>query len=182
MKIHFIAALTAALVLAGCATTRDATPPVAAVAQLDLARYAGKWFEIARFDQYFQRGCVGVYVEYGAIDASTVSVNNVCRIDKLDGPVSGITGRATRPDAAAPAKLKVRFDRFPVNLFSADYWVVALDNDYRWAVVSNERGSVLWILSRTPSMNAATYDSIVTGLKARGIKTEYLIRTLQPTS
>ena len=104
----------------------------------------------------------------------------MCRIGKLDGTVSGITGRATRPDAAAPAKLKVRFDRFPVNLFSADYWVVALDNDYRWAVVSNERGNVLWILSRTPGMNVATYDSIVAGLESRGIKTEYLIRTPQP--
>ena len=53
--------------------TRDATTPVTPVAQLDLTRYAGKWFEIARFDQYFQRGCVGVYVEYGAIDASIAS-------------------------------------------------------------------------------------------------------------
>jgi apolipoprotein D and lipocalin family protein len=179
MKTRNLALALIIGVLAGCANERAATRPIQPVAQLELARYAGTWYEIARFDQRFQRGCVGVTAEYGPIDASTVSVKNTCRRDTLDGPITGITGRATRPNAAEPGKLLVRFDRFPLNLFSADYWVIDVQEDYRWAVVSNGAGTTLWILSRTPTMNSAIYDELVARLKTRGLKTEYLVKTRQ---
>ncbi len=83
-------------------------------------------------------------------------------------------------DITTNAKLKVRFDPFPVNLFKADYWIIELGADYEYAVVSNPAKKYLWILNRTPHMDAAVYDGILFRLAQRGFDTSKLVLTPQP--
>lgn len=150
--------------LTGC----PATNPPETVTSVDLARYVGKWYEIARFPVFFQKGLVGVTAEYTLQNDGSVRVVNRGLKNTLDGPESSIRGVATVDDPATNAKLRVRFDPFPVCLFPGKYWIVELDEDYTWAVVSEPRRKNLWILSRTPAMDAAVYNGIIARLGAKG--------------
>lgn len=127
----------------------DELPPVRSVSQIDLARYAGKWFEIAAFPMYFQRNCLGdTTAEYTLQDDGEIAVLNRCRTASGFDQASG---RAWAPDATLNAQLKVSFF-WP---FRSDYWVVGLDPDYRWALVGNPNRQYLWLLSRTPQLPPA---------------------------
>lgn len=140
----------------GCASSGD-LPPLKTVAKIDLNRYLGKWHEIARFDARFQRGCVGSTAEYALLPDGRISVKNTCHKETTDGELKEATGIAWIDDPAEPAKLRVRFF-WP---FSAAYWVIALDDDYRWAVVGHPSRDYLWILSRTPTMEEELYQKIL---------------------
>ena len=168
--------LLAAAALAGCST---ANPP-ATVENVDLTRYAGKWYEIAKFPAPFQNGLVSVTADYTLRDDGTVGVFNRGLKGSFDGAESTISGVAKPADITTNAKLKIRFDPFPVSLFKADYWVVELGADYEYAVVSNPAKKYLWILSRTPHMDAAVYDGILYRLDQRGFDTSKLVLTPQP--
>jgi apolipoprotein D and lipocalin family protein len=139
------------------------------VPNVDLARYAGQWFEIAHNPNPFQIGCVRSTTEYTVISASAVSVHNTCY--KADSTTSGIDGTATVVDPAVAAKLKVIFQ--PLGQVG-DYWIVALDPDYQWAVVSSPAKLSLFILSRKAPMDAASLQVIVDSLKERGFETDTL--------
>lgn len=152
------------LVLCSCVSlgsqTKDSDPTV--VPAIDLNKYSGKWYEIARYPTFFQRNCIRSTAEYQVLDNSSVSVYNVCY--KEDGSTSDIKGKATIVDLAVPAKLKVRFNIFA----QGEYWVVALDNNYQWAVVSSSDKKSLFILARTAPMAKETLDPILQDLKNRG--------------
>jgi apolipoprotein D and lipocalin family protein len=126
----------------------DLPPPVASVAAVDLARYLGKWYEIASFPLFFQSVCRGdTSAEYALRDDGDISVTNRCR---SGNGFSQIVGRAWTVEDSGNARLKVQFF-WP---FRGDYWVIGLDPDYRWAVVGNPNRRYLWILSRTPALPA----------------------------
>lgn len=168
--------LLAAAALVGCST---ANPPSTA-ANVDLTRYAGKWYEISKYPVVFQRGLVAVTADYTLRDDGTVRVFNRGLKGSFDGAESTISGVAKPADITTNAKLKVRFDPFPVNLFKADYWIIEVGPDYEYAVVSNPSKKYLWILSRTPHMDGAVYDGIVDRLNQRGFDTAKLALTPQP--
>ena len=158
--------------LCACAS---ATPPPAAlevVPRVDLARYAGRWYEIASFPQPFQRGCTDSRADYRLRGDGTVEVLNSCL---RDGRVDTATGKAWVVDEATGAKLKVSFF-WP---FRGDYWVIELGADYEYAVVSAPSRKYLWILSRTPRMDEQRYQAIVGRLKERGFDVAKLSRTPQ---
>ena len=162
--------------LAGCATTstkRLHLPPLEAVSQVDLTRYVGTWFEIASFPQWFQRGCTGTTATYTARSDGDIDVLNRCRDGSLDGEVRTGLGRARVTDRETNAKLEVSFFR----PFWGDYWVIDLDKDYQYAVVGHPGRDHLWILSRTPTMDDATYRTILGGLEVRGYDTSRLVST-----
>lgn len=166
------------LVAVGCAATtteRLGLPPLEAVAQVDLARYTGTWYEIARFPQRFQRGCTGSTATYAPRDDGDIDVLNRCLIDSLDGEEKTASGRARVVDRSTNAKLEVSFFR----PFWGDYWIIDLAEDYSYAVVGHPSRDYLWILSRTAAMAEATYLGIVTRLAAQGYETERLVRTPQ---
>jgi len=140
----------------------------------------GTWYEIAKFPVFFERGLVGVTAEYALEDDGRIHVTNQGFKKSFDGKVSSIQGYAKIPDPEDPGKLRVRFNPFPARLFAADYWIVDLDEDYDYAVVSNPSRKVLWILSRTPSMDEAQYEEIVKHLEERGFDIERLERMPQP--
>ena len=165
--------------LTACYDERAASQPQKSVETIDINKYVGTWYEIARFDAFFQKDCVGVTAEYQIIPDGKISVMNKCHLKTLDGETKQATGTARVPDPTKPAQLKVRFDQFGANFFEGDYWVIALDKHYKWAVVSEERGRYLWILSRTPQMDEKLYKSIVRDLDAKSIQTKFLQKTLQ---
>lgn len=174
-RIALIAVILAAG--AGCATTttQRGLPPLRTVERVDLARYAGTWFEIASFPQRFQAGCVASRAIYTMTDDGSVTVVNRCRDRTLDGPERSVVGTARVVDPATNAKLSVSF-QWP---FRGAYWVIDLDPDYRWTVVGHPSRDYLWILSRTPELAADTYDAILARLRQQGYDVERLRRTPQ---
>ncbi len=147
---------------AGSAFAQAAPPPVQSVAKVDLARYAGKWYEIAAFPMFFQRRCIGdTTAEYARRSDGDISVVNRCRTE--DG-FDEATARAWAVDDGANSRLKVSFF-WP---FRADYWIVGLDEDYRWAVVGNPDRKYLWVLSRTPQLAGEQLDRALRAARAQG--------------
>jgi len=130
----------------GSAWAGEETPPVQTVPAVELERYLGRWYEIARFPMFFQRNCVGdVTADYSLREDGRIRVLNRCRSDK---GMDEAEGTARVVEGSGGAKLRVSFF-WP---FSGDYWVIGLSPDYRWAVVGDPERKYLWILSRTPAM------------------------------
>ena len=128
-----------------CAIAADT--PVIAVNEVNLARYLGRWYEVASFPMFFQKRCLGdTTAEYALRPDGDIAVTNRCRTE--DGFIEA-NGRASVVASSGNARLKVSFF-WP---FSSDYWVIGLDADYRWAVVGNPNRKTLWILSRTPTLS-----------------------------
>ena len=124
---------------------------------------------------FFNRNLVGVTAEYGPINDTQVSVLNTGYVKSLEGKKQTITGKATVVDSATNSKLQVRFDRFPVSLFPGNYWVVLLDEDnYQYAVVTDDRQFTMFVLARQPSMSQELYDSILAALEAKSVDTSRL--------
>ena len=167
---------------AGCASTtteRLQLPALQTVAHVDLGRYLGTWYEIASFPQSFQRGCTGTTATYTLRDDGELDVLNRCRLGALDGKEKAALGRARLVDRTTNAKLEVSFFR----PFWGPYWIIYLAQDYSYAVVGHPGRDYLWILSRAPAMSEATYQAILTRLRAQGYETSRLVRTLQgPTT
>lgn len=161
----------------GCAMLGPGVP-LDVVEQVDVERYMGKWYEIARYPNFFQgTDCVATTAEYTLRDDGRVRVVNRCRRGTLDGPEESIEGVARVIDFDTNAKLKVQF----FGPFEGDYWIIGLDPDYQWAVVGEPRRLFLWILSRTPTMSEDVYADIVARLPEQLYDPERLIKTLQPT-
>lgn len=179
MRVRGLHLAVLALVLGatGCVSTtaRRGLPPLRTVPHVDLARYAGTWFEIASVPQRFQEGCVATRAEYALAGDGVVRVVNRCRDRSFDGPERVVEGTARVTDPATNARLAVTFF-WP---FRGAYWIVDLDADYRWAVVGHPSRDYLWILSRTPTLDAAVYAGILERLRAQGYDTARLRRTPQ---
>jgi apolipoprotein D and lipocalin family protein len=175
VKIGLIIGL---LIFAGGAAVvaRSKDKPLEVVPFVDIQKYLGTWYEIATIPQRFQKGCVGVTAEYKFWQAGDIEVVNTCRQGSLDGKVRNVRGKAWVVDRKTNAKLKVRFF-WP---FSGDYWIIALDADYKWAVVGHPGRTYLWILSRSPQMDDALYDELLKLIAAKGYDLTRIKKTLQP--
>jgi len=174
MKVNFGAAILASMLIlaSGCASY---SPEPETVPFVDIARYAGLWHEIASNPVFFNKNLVAVTAEYGVISDKQVSVLNTGYVGSPDGRKQTITGKATVVDTATNSKLQVRFDRFPVSLFPGNYWIVVLDNEnYQYAVVTDNRQKTMFVLYRQPSMPKSLYDDILAELQAKNIDTSRL--------
>jgi len=177
--LHLILALAAALTLASCErppVNRNGAIPLSIVAHVDLDRYLGRWYEIARFPNAFERDCVGVTATYSRNDDGTIKVINRCRKGTLDGAEDVAEGVASVVDAQSNAKLTVTFF-WP---FAGDYWIIGLADDYSWALVGEPSGHYLWILSRSPRIDSATRAEVIRLLRAQRYNTDALYWTPQP--
>ena len=150
-------------------------PELKTVNHVDVARYAGKWYEIASFPQRFQKGCHCTTAEYTLSGKGFIIVENRCNRDSIKGKPSYIKGKAFVQKNTGNAKLKVQFF-FP---FRAKYWIIDLADDYSYAVVSHPSRNYLWILSRTPKMDDAVYKSITNRLQQNGFDLSRLQKTVQ---
>lgn len=139
--------------------------PLTTVDQVDLARYAGKWHQIAYFPTRFQKNCeINVTAEYAIQADGTVSVLNQCT--KVNGTRKSIRGTARVVNSTSFAELKVKFFWFAP---AGDYWVIDLGPQYEYAVVSEPKRKFLWILSRTPQLSRSQYDAILSRIAAKGL-------------
>lgn len=157
-------------------TERFELPPLQAVPQVDLERYLGTWYELASYPQRFQEGCTGTSATYTLRSDGEIDVLNKCRKGALDGPEDIAEGRARIVDRTSNAKLEVSF----FGPFWGDYWIIDLGPDYEYAVVGHPSRDYLWILSRTPTLDAEVYQGILTRLEEMGYPLEPLQKTLQP--
>lgn len=145
------------------------------VASVDLNRYAGRWYEIARLPNRFEKKCAdSVTATYSLRSDGKVEVINRCR--KANGEFTTAKGKAKIVDKKTNAKLKVTFF-WP---FYGDYWILDLDSNYEYAVVGDPSRKYLWILSRSPQMDEVLYQRLLTTMSAKGFPTEKMIRTLHP--
>jgi apolipoprotein D and lipocalin family protein len=163
-------ALFAATLASSLATAAEVTP----VATVDVPRYMGLWYEIASIPQIFQTGCRNTTATYTLQEDGSVEVVNQCRLFWSSGFPLSATGRATIPNSLEPGKLKVSFFGS-----QADYWILALANDYSYALVGDPSRRSLWILSREKTMSDATYEKLVTQAKDQQFDIGRLKRSVQ---
>lgn len=145
------------------------------VKNLDLERYLGKWYEIARYDHRFERGLVGVTATYSMRKDGKIKVVNSGYKGTLEGERSEAIGKAKIPNPQIPSKLKVSF----FWIFYGDYFVLELDENYQWAVIGSSSDKYLWILSRTPQLDENLYKEILNKISARGYDVKKLIEVKQ---
>lgn len=144
-----------------CSSAAWAAPPLQSVEPLDLDRYAGQWHEIAHLPTRFQKKCVAdITASYGLRADGRISVLNRCRTDS--GKLIEAEGVARVADGHS-GRLQVRFAPDWLSWLPwvwADYWVIALDPDYHWAMIGEPDRKYLWILSRSPSMDGVLFESL----------------------
>lgn len=143
--------------------------PLPTVPAVDLERYAGQWYEIAAFPQWFERGCHSTTAHYTLQDGY-VEVQNVCRKGGPHGKLKTARGKAFPVPGSHNAKLKVQFF-WP---FTGDYWILSLPEDYSYALVGTPDRQSLWILSRKPHLPYAIYDRLVSKAQELGFDTSRL--------
>ena len=169
-RILFLTGALAAT--AGTSAAQPNTP----VPALDLQRYSGQWHEIAHLPMFFQRKCVAdISATYTPNPDGTIGVRNACR-DKQGG--MRVSEGVARQVPGRAAALEVRFAPGWLSWVPAvwaDYWVIDLDPDYRWAVVGGPSRKYLWILSRTPGMERAQFEAIRARAAAKGYPVDDLV-------
>ncbi len=158
------------------------SPPVLkAVDSLDLPRYLGSWYEIAKFPNWFQKKCKSdTKANYSLRSDASLAVFNQCRLE--NGQVSDALGTAKQIGDVKSAKLKVRFapDWLSVIPFVwGDYWVIDIDAAYQLVAISEPKREYLWILSRTPEADDRQLNELLLRLSANGFDLSKLERTPQ---
>jgi len=148
---------------------------------LDVPRYMGVWFEIAKFPNWFQRKCTGAArAEYSLQSDGTVQIVNRCRIE--GGATIEAVGAARQVGPASSPKLEVRFAPAWLSflpLVWGDYWVIDLDERYQLVAVSEPKRDYLWILARTPHVDPDAYQSLLARLSRMGFDLSRLQATPQ---
>lgn len=162
--------------------TTAATRPLEPIPRLDLARYMGRWHELARYPNRFQSQCAGAATaDYALLPQGTVQVVNRC--PQAGGKVDEAVGEARRVGPEGSATLQVRFAPAWLSFLPqvwGNYWVVELDPAYRLAVVSEPKREYLWVLSREPRLPAAEWAALTARLQAMGFDPSRLIRSGEP--
>jgi apolipoprotein D and lipocalin family protein len=164
------------LVIAGCTRSTE-QEPLETVGQLDLQRYQGTWYELARLPLYFQRKCAQSQAQYQLRGDGKVSVLNRCRT--LEGEWIEASGQAEPQQPGQTDKLWVTFDNWFSNLFPrltrGAYWVLYVDPDYQVALVGEPSRKYLWLLSRQPQVSPSVRDRLLSIAQERGYQTDGLI-------
>ena len=161
---------TGLLVWAAMGAAQAELAPLQTVASVDVPRYMGTWHEIAKYPNWFQKKCASSTQATYTLQANgQVQVLNRCKTDK--GEWSEALGAARQIGGPTSPQLKVRFAPEWLSfipLVWGDYWIIDLDPDYQWVVVSEPQREYLWILSRTPQIPQTTYQTLLAKLEKLG--------------
>lgn len=169
----------AVLVFAVTACVPSGPPRTSTVPSVDVSRYLGTWYEVASVKQFFSIGLVGSTAEYTLNADGSIRVFNSGNYFAFDGPRSTIVGSAVPVDASN-ARLNVSFGGPASTQGPGNYWIVDLDPDYRWAIVSDPTGRSGFILSRTRTISPTLRADLIERAEAKGVDTANLTETLQP--
>ena len=143
---------------------------------VDVDRYVGRYYELARYENIFQRGCEAVSADYSKIPGGMIGIVNICRDRGVDGPARSVNGRAKLVEGSRNAKFKVSFLGRAI---LGDYWVLVRAVVYSWAIVGERSGKFLWLLHRHPTPGPAEIASLVNRAKTLGFNTALLRFTKQ---
>ena len=158
-----------------------ASAPLETVPHVDLDRYLGDWYEIARFEDIsFQRDCYATKANYSLREDGDIRVLNSCRVGSVTGKSKKAEGRAWVVDQKTNSKLKVQFFLRGIRLpFAAgDYWIIELDEDYQYVMVGSPSRDYLWILSRSTKLPESIYQYLIGRAEEMGFDTKKLIGTI----
>jgi len=152
--------------------------PPATVERVELERYTGLWYEIARLPVFFQKEEDRATAVYGLNDDGTISIINTAIAP--DGSSRSVTGTAMPVEGSNNARLKVTIDNFFAKLFSSppdygNYWILKLEPDYSLVLVGSPDRETLWLLAREPTIQQAKFDAFIGVAKKSGYETEVLI-------
>ncbi len=174
-KVSALLSFTVVL-LAACASVPRGLEPLATVPEVDVDRYLGRWYEIARYQHSFEKAIAGATAEYSLNDDGTIAVLNSGFRKTLDGPYTAVKAVARVPDASEPGRLKVKF----FGLFEGDYLIFGLDAEgYSWALVGNDSRRFLWFLAREPEVDEALFERMRGLAEAQGYDLTELYRVPQ---
>jgi apolipoprotein D and lipocalin family protein len=172
--------LVCTMVAAAAGQERQAAPPNT-VPRVDLDRYVGTWFELARFPNRFQEQCVGeVTATYRARPDGRLDVINSCR--REDGTMTEAKGVARSVSPGSDARLEVRFAPAFLSFLPfvwGDYWIIDLASDYSTAVVGSPDREYLWLLARTATVPEPVYQELLEAAAREGYDIDRLVRTRQ---
>jgi apolipoprotein D and lipocalin family protein len=164
-----------------CASVDKNQAELTVVPNIEVNRYMGKWYEVARLPNRFQNMCESnVSATYAQKTNGRLSVTNLCK--KSDGSITSVEGEARQAsNSAQNSKLQVRFAPAWLSWLPVwgDYWIIDLAPDYSYAVIGEPSREYLWLLSRTPKMDAALYEKILVEAKAKGFDSSKVVKTLQ---
>jgi lipocalin len=177
MKKQILLAVLSLFLFTQCKTQGTRTSvDKSTVIGVDLNRYLGKWYEIARFDRSFEKGLTGVTATYSLRKDGKVKVLNEGFKNTLNGKHKVAVGKAIIPDPQDLSKLKVSFF---LN-FYADYLIMELDQaHYQYAMVGSNSDTFMWILSRTPELPDSIYNMLLDKARKRGYAVENLYKVIQ---
>ncbi len=149
------------------------------VNHVDLKRYAGKWYEIAKIPNRFQKQCISnTTAAYSLNDDGSIKVVNSCLDD--EGEMDTAEGIAKVVDKKTNSKLEVSFvSIFGINLFWGDYWIIGLPDDYSYAVIGTPNRKYGWILGRTPGLAEEKLNEAYDILRKNGYNPKDFVMTLQ---
>lgn len=158
--------------------------PLTVVTNLDPARYAGQWFEIARLPNKFQDKCIGdVVARYTVRSGGGFDVVNSCKVK--DGTMTAAAGVARSIKDAPTSVLQVRFAPAFLSFLPqvwGDYQVLALDDAHTYALVGTPDRKYLWVLSRQADLDPAVYERLIDIAKSQRFDTARIVRTPQSTA
>ncbi len=150
-------------------------PELKTVEYVDVQRYMGTWYEIAKFPVWFEKGLVGVTANYTLLHSGKVRVINSGYKKDFKGKLKTAKGRAWIVDKKTNAKLKVSFF-WP---FAGNYWIIELGKDYEYAVVGDPSRKYLWILSRKPQLEESLYNELLRRIQEKGFDRSKIEKTVQ---
>jgi lipocalin len=176
MKNIRLVLILVVLIAFSCTKTKSQMIDQTTVKELDLNRYLGTWYEIARFPHSFEKGLVGVTANYSLRTDGKIRVINKGYENSLNGKLSVAEGKAKISDKADTGKLKVSF----FWIFYADYYVLELDAEYKYVMIGSSSPKYFWILSRTPQMDESTYNMLLDKARTRGYNLDKLEKVQQP--
>jgi len=157
--------------ISGCASVpKNSSPELKVVPYVDLDRYLGKWYEIALYPNWFEEGCFRSTAYYEKLEDGNIKVTNQCHMHGPNGKLNKAIGTASIADDKTNAKLKVQFF-WP---FKGNYWIIGLDEDYQYAIVSEPDRQYLWILSRFPTMDDQKLEVLKNFILSKGFDLTYL--------
>ena len=157
-----------------CASVpKNSSPELQVVSYVDKERYLGKWYEIARYPHLFEEGCFNSTAFYEKLNDDQIKVTNRCRMNGSQGELNEAIGIAKIVDEKSNSKLKVQF----IWPFWGDYWIIDLDKEYQYAIVSEPNRQYLWILSRFPTIDSQLLKTLKEKIRNQGFNLSYLKNT-----
>jgi apolipoprotein D and lipocalin family protein len=181
MKILIAAILVLTGAFAQAADKPQPASDLKSISALDVPRYMGTWYEIAKFPAWFQKKCVAdTRAEYTLQSDGRVQVINRCRQES--GEMKEALGSGRQIGDATSSKLEVRFAPAWLSFLPmvwGDYWVIDVDPAYQLVAVSEPKREYLWILSRSPKVDLAAYDALLARLSGQGFDLQRLEKTPQ---